>query len=45
MKKAEKPAVPYLGTILNEISGVMEGMSTRMEDDLINFTKMRRVRL
>lgn len=44
MKKAPPPTVPYLGILLSEMSGVAEGLPTYLEDHLINFTKMRRVR-
>ena len=43
MKKAQPPTVPYLGIVLSELSGVVEGLSTYVEGKLINFTKMRRV--
>ncbi|CAI8022531.1 Ras-specific guanine nucleotide-releasing factor 2 [Geodia barretti] len=36
------PLVPYLGTVLNELSGVVEALPTRLQDELINFNKMRR---
>ena len=44
MRKAPPPTVPYLGILLSEMSGVVEGMPTYLEDSLINFTKMRKVR-
>ncbi len=44
MKKADPPSVPYLGIVLSEMSALLEGLATRIEDDLINFSKMRRVR-
>ena len=43
MKKAPPPTVPYLGILLSEMSGVVEGLPTHLEDSLINFSKMRRV--
>lgn len=43
MKKSPSPTVPYLGILLNEMSGVVEGLPTYLEDNLINFSKMRRV--
>lgn len=41
-KKAQPPVVPYLGILLNEMAGVVEATPTLLEDNLINFTKMRR---
>ena len=43
--RADPPLVPYLGTSLNELSGVVEALPTRLDDELINFSKMRRVGL
>lgn len=42
MRNADPPLVPYLGTVLNELSGVVEALPTHLEDQLINFCKMRR---
>jgi len=42
MRKAQGPSVPYLGIVLNELSGVVEALPNYIEGDLINFTKMRR---
>ena len=42
MRKAHPPFVPYLGIVLNELSGVVEALPTYTEGDLVNFTKMRR---
>ena len=44
MKKAPPPTVPYLGILLSEMSGIVEGMPTYLEESLINFSKMRKVR-
>ena len=41
--RAQGPSVPYLGIVLNELSGVVEALPNYIEGDLINFTKMRRV--
>ncbi len=35
--------VPYLGIVLNEIAGLVEVQPTVIEDNLVNFSKMRRV--
>ena len=35
--------VPYIGTTLSELVTVSESQQTRLEDDLINFSKMRKV--
>lgn len=43
MKKAPPPTVPYLGILLSEVSSVVEGLPTYLEDHLVNFSKMRRV--
>ncbi len=43
MKKAPPPTVPYLGILLSEMSGVVEGLPTHLEESLVNFNKMRRV--
>lgn len=43
MKKAQPPTTPYLGILLSEVSGVVEGLPTYVEDTLVNFNKMRRV--
>lgn len=43
IKKAPPPTVPYLGITLSEMSGVVEGMPTYLEESLVNFTKMRKV--
>ncbi len=43
MKKAPPPTVPYLGILLSEVSSVVEGLPTYLEDKLVNFSKMRRV--
>lgn len=42
MRKADPPLIPYLGIVLNELSGVVEALPTHLEDQLINFSKMRR---
>lgn len=41
--RADPPLIPYLGIVLNELSGVVEALPTHLEDQLINFSKMRRV--
>lgn len=41
--RADPPLVPYLGILLNELSGVVEALPTKLDDQLINFSKMRRV--
>lgn len=43
-KKAQPPMIPYLGIVLNEVAGLVEVQPTVIEDNLVNFTKMRRVR-
>ena len=43
LRRAHAPFVPYLGIVLNELSGVVEALPTYIEGDLVNFTKMRRV--
>ena len=43
MKNAPPPTVPYLGILLSEMSGVVEGLPTYLEESLVNFSKMRRV--
>ena len=34
--------VPYIGTTLSELVSVSESQQTHMEDELINFSKMRK---
>ncbi len=43
MRRARPPMVPYLGIVLNEIAGLVEVQPTVIEDNLVNFSKMRRV--
>lgn len=43
-RKAQPPMIPYLGIVLNEIAGLVEVQPTVLENNLVNFSKMRRVR-